>query len=335
MTHILVIDELRFMDGMSGAQIAAMPLGEAYRSRFGNPYAVVHRADLHRALLDGCRRAGVKLLGGQRVTGYPQSRGQVTAVTATGDRFPAQVLIGADGLRSAVRGQLVGDGPPRVSGHTIYRSVIPVSEVPEPLRTSAVTLWAGPGRHFVHYPISGGAFLNLAATVDDGAGHEVTGAPATRAQVLAAFGELDGSAARLLELGRDWRIWVLCDRHPVDTWVDGRVVLTGDAAHPMLQYAAQGACMALEDAVVLGAALRCEDGDVTRRLTEFNAGRRERTARTTLAARWMGDELYHPAGARAAARNALLAGHSAGDLHDVVDWLHGATDFSQQVTHAV
>ncbi|MFH0241911.1 FAD-dependent monooxygenase [Streptomyces sp. HK10] len=321
------IDELRFMDGVSGHRVAAMPLTGAYRTRFGNPYAVVHRADLHRALLDGCRRADVELLGGQRVTGYRQSGGQVAAVTASGERFSAQMLIGADGLRSAVRGELVGDGPPRVSGHTIYRSVIPMSEVPEHLRSRAVVLWAGPGWHFVHYPIGGGAFLNLAATRDDGARHEVAGEPATPAHVMDEFRGLDASARRLLELGRDWRVWVLCDRNPVETWVDGRVALAGDAAHPMLQYAAQGACMALEDAVVLGSLLRCDPGDVPQRLEKYNAVRRERTARTTLTARWMGTELYHPAGARALARNALLARHSPDELHDAVAWLHGAVDW--------
>ncbi|MFF4587834.1 FAD-dependent oxidoreductase [Streptomyces sp. NPDC001388] len=321
------IDELRFMDGTTGRRVAAMPLTGGYRTRFGNPYAVVHRADLHRALLDGCRDAGVRLLGGQRVTGYEQSGGQVTALTAAGDRFPAEVLVGADGLRSAVREQLVGDGPPRISGHTIYRSVIPMSEVPERLRARAVTLWAGPGWHFVHYPIGGGDYLNLAATRDDGARREITGTPATRAQVLAEFGELADSARQLLELGRDWRIWVLCDRDPVDTWVDGRVALAGDAAHPMLQYAAQGACMALEDAVALGTLLRCDPADVPQRLEKYNGVRRERTARTTRTARWMGSELYHPAGPCAAERDALLAGHSAEDLHDAVSWLHGATDF--------
>lgn len=322
------IDELCFMDGTSGQQVAAMPLTSAYRARFGNPYAVVHRADLHRVLLDGCRRAGVELLGGQRLTGYQQSGGQVTAVTAIGDRFSAQVLIGADGLRSAVRGQLVGDGPPRISGHTIYRSVIPMSEVSEQLRSWAVTLWAGPGWHFVHYPIGSGAFLNLAATRDDNARSEIAGKPATRAHVLREFNELADSARRLLELGRDWRIWVLCDRDPVDTWVDGRVALSGDAAHPMLQYAAQGACMALEDAVVLGSLLRCGPDDVSQRLEKYNAVRRERTARTTLTARWMGTELYHPAEARASERNTLLARHSSDELHDAVAWLHGATEWS-------
>ncbi|MEU8523087.1 FAD-dependent monooxygenase [Streptomyces sp. NPDC048577] len=323
------IDELRFLDGTSGRKVAAMELTGAYRGRFGGPYAVVHRGDLHRALLDGCRDAGVRLLAGHRVAGYRQARDRVTALTDGGRRFAADVLLGADGLRSAVRAQLVGDGGPRISGHTIYRSVIPMSEVPEELRSKSVTLWAGPGWHFVHYPIGGGAFLNLAATRDDGAAREITGVPADRAHVLGEFPGLCAGARRLLELGRDWRIWVLCDRDPVDGWVDDRVALLGDAAHPMLQYAAQGACMALEDAVVLGGLLRCPPGELPARLTEYNALRRGRTARTTLTAREMGERLYHAAGAERPARNALLAGLSADGLRDAVAWLHGSTSFTE------
>lgn len=323
------IDELRFMDGTSGRRVAAMELTGAYRRRFGGPYAVVHRGDLHRALLDGCREAGVELLAGHRVTGYRQDGARVTALTAAGERFPADVLVGADGLRSAVRARLVGDGGPRISGHTIFRSVIPMDEVPPELRSRSVTLWAGPGWHFVHYPIGGGAFLNLAATRDDGAREEITGAPASRSHVLSRFPGLCDDARELLELGRDWRIWVLCDRDPVDGWVDGRVALLGDAAHPMLQYAAQGACMALEDAVVLGELLRCEPCEIPGRLVAYNALRRDRTARTTLTARRMGDELYHASGAGAVARNAMLAGLSPEELREAVAWLHGSTSFTE------
>ncbi|MEW1695732.1 FAD-dependent monooxygenase [Streptomyces sp. NPDC093249] len=322
------IDELRFLDGASGRRVATMELTGAYRTRFGGPYAVVHRGDLHRALLEGCREAGVELLAGHRVTGYRQTGDRATALTAGGGRFSADVLVGADGLRSAVRAQLVGDGGPRISGHTIYRSVIPMAEVPPELREKAVALWAGPGWHFVHYPIGGGAFLNLAATRDDGAREEITGAAASRSRVLGEFPGLCAEARRLLELGRDWRIWVLCDRDPVEGWVDGRVALLGDAAHPMLQYAAQGACMALEDAVVLGGLLTDEPWDVPGRLAEYNALRRDRTARTTLTAREMGERLYHAAGADVSARNALLAGLSPAGLRDAVAWLHGCTSFT-------
>jgi 3-hydroxybenzoate 6-monooxygenase len=133
---------------------------------------------------------------------------------------------------------------------------------------------------------------------------------------------LSDTARRLLELGREWREWVLCDRDPVDRWTDGSVVLMGDAAHPMLQYAAQGACMALEDAVLLGDLLEHPDGDFAARFEKYNVERRERTARATILAREMGRRLYHPAGSDALARNAMLSALSVEDLYDKVSWLH-------------
>ncbi|MEU6223073.1 3-hydroxybenzoate 6-monooxygenase [Streptomyces sp. NPDC047042] len=326
------IDELRFMDGTTGKRVASMPLSGAYRARFGNPYAVVHRGDLYQALLDACRgEPAVTLTSDASVVSYEQDAegvaAPVTAVTDTGRRFTGAALIGADGIRSAVRAQLVGDGAPRVSGHTIYRSVIPMERVPEELRWNTVTLWAGPKWHFVHYPIGSGRFLNLAATRDDGAQNVVTGRPAERDHVLTAFPELSRTARQLLELGTDWKEWVLCDRDPVERWTDGRVALLGDAAHPMLQYAAQGACMALEDAVLVGRLLAGaaeETGDTAARLEKYNAERYERTARAQRVARAMGEELYHPADAAATARNTMLSSLTPDDLYDKVRWLHGA-----------
>ncbi|WP_030456669.1 FAD-dependent monooxygenase [Herbidospora cretacea] len=312
------IDELRFMDGTTGRRVAGLPLTGTYRERFGNPYAVVARGDLYQPLLDACRADGrIELLPGHPVTGYRQTAGTVVA-----GGFEADYLIGADGIRSAVRAQLVGDGRPRVSGHTIHRSVIPMERVPAELRWNVVTLWAGPKWHFVHYPIGGGAFLNLAATVDDGAAREVAGEPVAREVVQKRFPGLSDTARALLELGDEWRTWVLCDRDPVEAWTDGRVALLGDAAHPMLQYAAQGACTALEDAVVLGR--------VFPDLDTYAALRRERTAKATLTARWLGEHLYHPAGEAARDRNATLAALSETDLHDHVAWLH-AFDLAERI----
>jgi 3-hydroxybenzoate 6-monooxygenase len=324
------VDELRFMDGVTGDRVAAMPLTDRYRSRFGNPYVVVHRTDLYQPLLDSCRdNDRVELRTDCTVVGYEQDRGEVRAVLAGGQRPAADGLIGADGIRSAVRQQLVNDGEPRVSGHTIYRSVIPMDAVPADLRWNCVTLWAGPCWHFVHYPISGGRQLNLAATRDDGARQAVAGEPVARDRVRAVFGGLAPAARRLLELGDEWRRWVLCDRSPVDRWVHGRVALLGDAAHPMLQYAAQGAAMALEDAVLLGDLLAGSGGDLASKLLEYNELRRARTARAQLVSREMGTQLYHPAGPAAKQRNAMLSGFSVDDLYDKVGWLHGARDLSR------
>ncbi|MEV8637998.1 3-hydroxybenzoate 6-monooxygenase [Streptosporangium sp. NPDC051023] len=324
------IDELRLMDGTTGERIAGMPLDDAYRRRFGNPYAVVHRSDLYQPLLDACRRtAAIELRPGAPVSGYEQNAAGVTAVLATGERHTGDVLVGADGIRSAIRRQVVGDGEPKVSGHTIYRCLIPMERVPAELRWNTVTLWAGPRWHFVHYPIAGGVYLNLAAIKDDGAAHAVAGVPVPTALVREEFAELSAAAGRLLHLGDDWRTWVLCDRDPTDTWTDGRVVLMGDAAHPMLQYAAQGACTALEDAVALGSMLDCPTDDLVQRLQKFNAVRRERTAAAQWAAREMGTRVYHPAGDEAKARNEMLRSLSAEELYEKVAWLHGARDFAE------
>ncbi|MBJ7906813.1 3-hydroxybenzoate 6-monooxygenase [Streptomyces sp. DSM 110735] len=323
--HAVHIDELRFMDGTTGQRVASMPLTGAYRTRFGNPYAVVHRGDLYQALLDGCvAERNITLNTKCSVSGYEQDAEGVTAVTDTGRRVTGDVLIGADGIRSAVRARLVGDGAPRVSGHTIYRSVIPMDQVPPELRWNTVTLWAGPKWHFVHYPIGGGKFLNLAVTRDDGASEVVVGRPAERAHVLSEFPALSETARQLLELGADWKEWVLCDRDPVERWTDGRVALLGDAAHPMLQYAAQGACMALEDAVLIGQLLAEAEGDVPQLLEKYNAERYERTAKVQQVARAMGEQLYHPAGEAAAARNSMLSAFTIDELYDEVEWLHGA-----------
>lgn len=319
------IDELRFMDGTTGERVAGMPLTGAYRTRFGNPYAVVHRGDLYQTLLEACRaNEDVVLRAATPVVRYSQTADVVTAHTANGEAFRGVALIGADGIRSGIRGQLVGDGGPRISGHSIYRSVIPMDLVPHDLRSNTVTLWAGPKWHFVHYPIGGGEFLNLAATRDDDARQELTGVPVEKTFVLDQFPSLSETARRLLELGNDWRSWVLCDRDPIDVWTDGRVALLGDAAHPMLQYAAQGACQALEDAVVIGGLLDGCPSEVPQRLEKYNAERRERTARTQLVARELGTRLYHPAGEKALERNAMLSAFSATELHDRVAWLHGA-----------
>ena len=160
-------------------------------------------------------------------------------------------MIGADGLWSNVRKQVAGDGKPRVSGHTTYRSVIPTEQMPEDLRWNAATLWAGPKCHLVHYPLSGWKVFNLVVTCHNDAPEPVAGKPVPEAEVMQGFAHIHERALDIIRHGTNWKLWVLCDRDPTERWIDGRVVLLGDAAHPMLQYFAQGACQAMEDAVCL------------------------------------------------------------------------------------
>jgi 2-polyprenyl-6-methoxyphenol hydroxylase-like FAD-dependent oxidoreductase len=318
------IDHLRLMDAVSGDEITRVPLDEPFRARFGNPYAVVHRGDLHGVFLQACRDSpNIELRVSSEVVGYVQDGAGVTARLASGAVIAGAALIGADGLWSKVRQQVVGDGPPRVSGHTTYRSVIPTERMPEDLRWNAATLWAGPKCHVVHYPLSGWKVFNLVATYHNDAPEPVAGRPVSADEVMDGFRHTHARVQDIIRHGADWRLWVLCDRDPVLDWTDGRVALLGDAAHPMLQYFAQGACMALEDAVCLAAAIDAGSDDFERALRAYNEERVLRTTRLQLQSREIGQHIYHPAGAHAALRNSMMRTKSAADWYDTLDWLYG------------
>jgi salicylate hydroxylase len=323
--HMAVyIDQLRLMDALSGEEIVHIPLDEPFRRRFGNPYAVVHRGDLHGVLLKACREnPRITLRERSELVSYDQDASHVLAHLGTGERVAGSALVGADGLWSKARQQVVADGPPRVSGHTTYRSVIPTERMPEELRWNAATLWAGPRCHVVHYPLSGWKVFNLVVTYHNDAPEPVAGRPVSADEVMAGFRHTHPRVRSIIEHGSDWRLWVLCDRDPVARWTDGRVVLLGDAAHPMLQYFAQGACMALEDAVCLGEAVDDCPGDLVRAFQQYNEVRVLRTTRLQLQSREIGQHIYHPAGAHAALRDSIMRAKSVEDWYDNLEWLYG------------
>lgn len=327
------IDNLRLMDALSGEEITRIPLDEGFRTRMGNPYAVVHRGELHGVFLKACEASDlVDLRTDSTVVGYEKDGDSVWVHLADGTRLRGCALIGADGLWSKVRAQMLDDGPPRVSGHTTYRSVIPVDKMPEDLRWNAATLWAGPKCHIVHYPLSGWKTFNLVVTYHNDAPEPVAGQPVGRDEVARGFDAVSPRARQVIEHGRDWKRWVLCDRDPVMTWVDDRVALLGDAAHPMLQYLAQGACMAMEDAVCLSAYFAESPDDVVGNLDRYQEKRRLRTARVQLQSREIGRHIYHPAGAHAALRNAVMSARTPQDWYAQVDWLYGSTGLEGAVS---
>ena len=320
------VDQLRLMDAMTAQEICHVDLGEAFRGRFGNPYAVVHRGDLHGVFLKACRDSDlIDLRVSSEVVGYEQDGSSVTAKLASGERVTGSLLIGADGLWSNIRKQVAADGPPRVSGHTTYRSVIPTEEMPEDLRWNAATLWAGPKCHIVHYPLSGWKMFNLVVTYHNDAPEPVAGKPVSDAEVMQGFSHVHERAQAIIRHGRNWRLWVLCDRDPIERWVDGRVALLGDAAHPMMQYFAQGACMALEDAVCLSHMLDAHSGDHAAALERYRTQRFARTARVQLLSRAIGEHIYHPAGEHARLRNAIMGAKSSEEWYGDLAWLYGGT----------
>ena len=320
------IDQLRLMDALTAEEITHVDLREAFRSRFGNPYGVVHRGDLHGVFLKACEAHElIELRVSSEVIGYDQDGASVTAHLASGERVTGSLLIGADGLWSNIRKQVTSDGPPRVSGHTTYRSVIPTEEMPEDLRWNAATLWAGPKCHIVHYPLSGWKVFNLVVTCHNDAPEPVAGKQVTDAEVMQGFAHLHERAKAIIRHGKNWRLWVLCDRDPSERWVDGRVALLGDAAHPMLQYFAQGACQAMEDAVCLSHMLGSHPDDHTAALEKYHAQRFPRTARVQLLSRAIGEHIYHPSGEHARLRNAIMSAKTSEDYYGDLAWLYGGT----------
>lgn len=327
------IDNLRLMDAMDGTEITRIPLDDAFRARFRNPYAVIHRGDLHGVFLRACREHPlVELRTSAEVTDYAQDAGRVTAILGNGERVAGRLLIGADGLWSSIRKRLVGDGAPRVSGHTTYRSVIPTEDMPEDLRWNAATLWAGPKCHIVHYPLKGWKMFNLVVTYHNSAPSPEAGISVTHDEVKLGFAHVAPMARQIIDRGQNWKRWVLCDRDPVANWVDGRVALLGDAAHPMLQYFAQGACMAMEDAVALAHCLDAHRDAPETALQAYQNLRRLRTARVQLQSREIGQHIYHPAGAHAELRNAVMRSRSAAGWYDIIDWLYGSTGLEGAVS---
>lgn len=318
------IDALRLMDAQTAEDITHIPLDEPFRKFYGNPYAVVHRADLHGVLLDYCVASPlIDLRTDHKVLGYEQDGGSVTLLLDGRDPIKGRFLIGAEGLRSPIRAQLVGDGEPRVSGHTTYRSVIPTEQMPEELRWNAATLWAGPKCHIVHYPLKGGKVYNLVVTYHRDMKEAIAGKPVTKDEVAQGFEHIHPKARQIIEHGDNWKLWVLCDRDPITNWVDGRVALLGDAAHPMLQYFAQGACMAMEDAVALSHCVETID-DTETALQTYQEMRKVRTARVQMNSRLIGEYIYHPADAQAAVRNSVMKGMSPQDWYNQLNWLYGS-----------
>jgi salicylate hydroxylase len=319
------IDQLRLMDALSAEEITHIDLGDVFRARFGNPYAVVHRGDLHGVFLKACRDSElIDLRVSSEVAGYDQDGSSVTARLTNGERVTGSLLIGADGLWSNVRKQVTAYGAPRVSGHTTYRSVIPTEQMPEDLRWNAATLWAGPKCHIVHYPLSGWKVFNLVVTYHNDAPEPVAGKPVSEEEVMKGFAHVHERAQNIIRHGTNWRLWVLCDRDPTECWIDGRVALLGDAAHPMLQYFAQGACQAMEDAVCLSHMLAAHE-DHAAALEAYRSQRVLRTARVQLLSRAIGEHIYHPAGAHARLRNAIMGAKSQEERYGDIAWLYGGT----------
>jgi salicylate hydroxylase len=292
-------DRLQVRSAATGAELAVLRLGATAQQRYGAPYATLHRADLHQLLLVAVRgQTGAQLAFDRELAGFTQTQFRVNAQAGDGHTLEAEILLGADGLRSVVRERLLNDGPPRLTGHLAYRALVLQASLPAHLRSQHITVWLGAELHVVHYPVRNGEWLNVVGITHarestahkgtQGAARERARDPAdwnqatTAADLLAALTDTCAPLRDLVSAMDGWRRWVLCDRAPLsgaDRMASGRVALLGDAAHPMPPYLAQGAGMAIEDAAELGRVLSDTAADVPGALRVYAERRWQRNAR--------------------------------------------------------
>ena len=313
-------DDLIMMDAIDGAEVARIPVREAFRQRFGNPYAVIHRADIHRSVYEAVELdSRIRVHTSARIVGVDLAADRVRLADANGPHYEGAAVIGCDGVHSVVRARLIGDGH-RVSGHVVYRAVAPRADMPEDLRWNAAAIWVGPNCHLVHYPLRGGEQYNIVVTFHSREQEQWGVREGSRDEVMSYFTEICDRPRQLLDRPTSWKRWSTADRDPVDRWGEGRATLLGDAAHPMLQYLAQGACIALEDAVTLREALRAR-GEIEPALRLYESKRIVRGARLIVSAREMG-RIYHAKGVERLVRNSFFAGRTPERFYDTLEWLY-------------
>jgi len=321
---------LEMRDSITGETFVELPIDERFYQKYHAPYGVAHRADLLNVIHDACKKSNlIRLHTSEKVVAVDDTGNGVTARTEGGKTFSGAALIGCDGLWSTVRSLIVGDGKPVVSGHIAYRAVVPTPDWPKEYRINRMILWAGEKTHLVHYPLRRGELFNLVAVFHSDRYEEGWDTYGDPEELHRRFAEKCEPVRTLLKKIEAWRMWVLCDRPPIKEWSKGRITLLGDAAHPMLQYLAQGANMALEDAVCLAEEVEKSGGDYAAAFRKYQELRYLRTARVQLMARVFG-EIYHASGVNRELRDTVLSDWAKTGGIDM-SWLYGHQDHLPRV----
>ncbi len=322
---------LQVRDAHTHRPLGALRLGAHFQARYGQPYLTAHRADLHALLLDASQRAGVAVQTDIAIEKVASDAIEARAFCQKGGEnrveAAAQALIGCDGLWSAVRAQLLNDGPPSATGHLAYRALLPAADAANGVSPHEVTVWLGPQMHVVCYPVRAGGWLNLVAVVhgsaEAGASRRSWAQPADVCTLLTSLPGAHPVLQDLVGAASGWTRWTLHDRDPLTSptaCAQGRIALLGDAAHPMRPYLAQGAAMAIEDAAALAQAWGDTPGEVSLALKHYAASRWQRNARVQAKARRNG-RIFHAQGVLRAARD--LAMRWGGERVLDTPWLYG------------
>lgn len=304
----------------SGEVLTVIDFGQPWLDHYGYPYVVVHRHDLLEILVEACREIDhVTLEVNRRVVEVREGPEEATVVFENGDTYRAKTVIGADGVRSKVR-ILHEDTDPVFSTHVAYRGTVPIESVTADIEMEDMTLWMGPGRHFIHYPVRGGSLYNLVAVFESKWFLDGRSDWGDRQEFEEAFAPSCATVHELLALMQDHRKWPTFDREPLETWRTPHTVLLGDAAHAMLQYLGQGACQALEDSLVLARSL-AEESSRQDALADYEQQRIARTTRCQKSARPWGALWHAKDMTTIALRNRVFRAREATDYSEA-DWLY-------------
>jgi salicylate hydroxylase len=334
---------LVLMHADTGSPLTTLDFGESFRRRYGYPYTVMHRGDLLTVLHEACRADNaITLEGNREVTEIADQGGTARVRFADGGGYECDAVIGADGLWSTAR-KLVSDDRPHADAFVAYRGTVPASEMALLASRNAVPagpedeiIWIGPHKHFVQYPIRPGELYNHVAVFRSwrySPAAELSDDWGTPAELDEGFASsCDQVRAGVALVKRDRR-WVMYDREPLENWTAGRITLLGDAAHPMVQYLAQGACQSIEDADCLARQFAGCGGDVDKAFAAYQAERIPRTAMVQRAARTWG-QIWHDNGTVIPLlRDRILTRRSHDDYTDL-DWLYQDQRGDQQSLEA-
>jgi 2-polyprenyl-6-methoxyphenol hydroxylase-like FAD-dependent oxidoreductase len=306
-------------DGHSGRILQEIALGAEFERRFGEPYRVIHRADLLTGLAERAKEhASIELAMNAEVTDVAD-KGDHVEITTPAGLERGEALLGADGIRSAIRRSLGQEGALRKRDQILYRALTSFDR-PMPEHLAAITLWLCRRGHVVHYPVRGGEALNIVAAMDGRWESEDWSAPAARQEITAHFAKIHPDLFQVLAISSPWHKWAAADLAPFTSWSRNRTTLIGDAAHAALPYLAQGAAMALEDAVTLARAAERPDG-IAQAFNAYEALRKPRTRRIAQASLRLA-RAYHAGGPLRIARNAVLRMTDPARFLDRMAWIY-------------
>lgn len=319
-------------DAMDGEPVVRIPTGVAFRERFKAPYIVIHRVDLHNVLMAACAQVeSIHLDENAEVVQFEDRGVSVVAYTRDGRRIQGTCLIGADGLRSRVREQMIGNSDPQLIGYVAHRAVVPIEQAPQGIPLGDVMLWGGPGFHIVNYPLREGRDFNIVAVFRTDTFGSKGSVEDYRAEIEATYSGVHPAMRQMIGMVDLNRRWPIGDRTPERGWSKGRVVLLGDAAHAALQSLAQGACMAIEDAVILAALIDVSEGKFELAFRRFEHLRLMRTARVQLEGRYLWNMFYHTGGLEADVRNQIQRMRSDEDVYQCLDWIYEFQDVPEKL----